>query len=105
MPLTDTQIRNLKPCVRAAKFSDRGGLHLLVTDGGSKLWRLAYRFGGKQKTLALGIYPHVSLADARSKRDSAKVRRPCWRPELTPLDMPKMSGHALAPLARIPLML
>lgn len=72
MPLSDTQIRNLKAGERAAKFSDGGGLHLLVTVNGSKLWRLAYRFGGKQKTLALGAYPHVSLAEARSKRDGAK---------------------------------
>src|SRR5262249_40211458 len=46
--------------------------HVLVQPTGSKLWRLAYRFAGKQKTLALGIYPAVSLADARSRRDKAK---------------------------------
>jgi integrase len=72
MPLTDTALRNAKPLARPAKLSDGGGLHLLVTPGGSKLWRLAYRFGGKQKTLALGVYPSVTLADARSKRDTAK---------------------------------
>jgi integrase len=72
MPLTDTAVRNAKPLARPVKLSDGGGLHLLVTPGGSKLWRLAYRFGGKQKTLALGVYPSVTLADARSKRDTAK---------------------------------
>jgi integrase len=72
MPLTDTLIRALKPAPRPTKHSDGGGLHLLVSPNGSKLWRLAYRWDGKQKTLALGAYPIVSLADARQKRDSAK---------------------------------
>lgn len=72
MPLTDTRIRLLKPKSAPAKYSDGGGLFLLVPPQGSKLWRLAYRFAGKQKTLALGVYPTVSLADARTKRDAAK---------------------------------
>lgn len=55
-----------------AKHSDGGGLHLLVSPQGSKLWRLAYRIDGKQRTLALGAYPIVSLSDARQKRDAAK---------------------------------
>lgn len=55
------------------KLSDGGGLQLLVTPTGGKLWRLAYRFGGKQKQLALGAYPAVSLADARKARDAAKA--------------------------------
>ena len=54
------------------KRSDGGGLHLLVSPTGGKLWRWAYRFDGKQKTLAFGAYPAVSLADARQKRESAK---------------------------------
>src|ERR1700730_4324107 len=70
--LTDAKIKALKPGSGPVKLSDGGGLHLLITPGGSKLWRLAYRFGGKQKTLALGVYPSVTLADARSKRDTAK---------------------------------
>ena len=48
------------------------GLHLLIQPAGSKLWRLAYRFAGKQKTLALGVYPIVSLEEARRRRDEAK---------------------------------
>jgi integrase len=72
MPLTDTLIRALKPAPSPTKHSDGGGLHLLVSPQGSKLWRLAYRCEGKQKTLALGAYPIVSLADARQKRDGAK---------------------------------
>jgi integrase len=72
MPLTDTAIRALKPGTKPAKHSDGGGLHLLVVAKGSKLWRLAYRYDGKQKTLAFGKYPDVSLAEARRRRDEAK---------------------------------
>lgn len=54
------------------KLSDGGGLHLLITANGSKLWRLAYRFDGKQKNLSFGAYPDVSLLEAREKRDEAK---------------------------------
>jgi integrase len=73
MPLTDAKIRNAKPASRTAKLSDGGGLHLQVTPAGGKYWRLAYRFAGKQKTLAIGVYPRVSLADARRARDDAKA--------------------------------
>lgn len=69
---TDTEIRKAKPTEKPQKMSDGGGLFLLVTPQGSKLWRLAYRFAGKQKTLAIGEYPTVSLADARTKRENAK---------------------------------
>jgi integrase len=72
MPLKDIIVRNVKPSPRPRKLSDGGGLHLLVQPNGSKLWRLAYRFFGKQKTLALGVYPAVSLAEARNLRDHAK---------------------------------
>jgi integrase len=72
MPLTDTQIRGFRPAGSPTKHSDGGGLHLLVSPKGSKLWRLAYRCDGKQKTLALGAYPIITLADARQKRDAAK---------------------------------
>jgi len=59
--LNDTRLRNAKRADRPIKLSDRGGLHLLIQPNGSKLWRLAYRFGGKQKTLAIGVYPTVTL--------------------------------------------
>ncbi|MBB3235801.1 tyrosine-type recombinase/integrase [Phyllobacterium endophyticum] len=72
MALTDTFIKALKPGSTPKKHSDGAGLHLLLTVQGSKLWRLAYRFGSKQKLLALGTYPAVSLQDARRKRDDAK---------------------------------
>ena len=62
MALTDTAGRNAKPGKKLVKLSDGGGLYLLIQPNGSKLWRLGYRFNGKQKTLAFGIYPTVSLA-------------------------------------------
>jgi Arm DNA-binding domain len=70
--LNDTRVRNAKHAGRPIKLSDSGGLHLLIQPNGSKLWRLAYRFGGKQKTLAIGVYPTVTLKHAREKRDEAK---------------------------------
>jgi integrase len=70
--LNDTRVRNAKGGDRPIKLSDSGGLHLLIQPSGSKLWRLAYRFDGKQKTLALGIYPTVTLKQARERRDAAK---------------------------------
>lgn len=71
MSLTDVAIRNAKPREKPFKLSDSGGLFLLVTPS-SKLWRFAYRFGGKQKALALGAYPVVPLSAARLLRDDAK---------------------------------
>lgn len=73
MPLTDTHIKRLKPSEKETKHADGGGLTLLVKPNGSKLWRLRYRFDGKQKDLALGKYPAVSLAAAREKRAEAKA--------------------------------
>jgi hypothetical protein len=70
--LSDARVRNAKSGARPIKLSDAGGLQLLIQPHGSKLWRLAYRFGGKQKTLALGVYPIVTLQDARQRRDEAK---------------------------------
>ena len=72
MSLTDMKCRNAKPGSALRKLSDGGGLQLWVQPTGARLWRLAYRFGGKQKLLALGVYPTMSLADARQGRDDAK---------------------------------
>ena len=72
MSLTDTSIRAIKPTGKAQKITDGKGLYLYVTPQGGKSWRMAYRFGGKQKTLCLGAYPAVSLKQARDKRDAAK---------------------------------
>ncbi len=71
MRLTDTAIRNAKPKEKQYKLSDEKGLYLLVKNAG-KYFRLDYRIGGKRKTLALGVYPDVKLAEAREKRDHAR---------------------------------
>ncbi len=70
--LSDAKVRALKPAEKPCKISDGGGLYLLVLPTGSKLWRVAYRHGGKQKTLALGPYPDVGLAEAREGLRTAK---------------------------------
>lgn len=73
MPLTDTFAKNIKHTGAAAgdKHTDGGGMYLLVNSGG-KYWRMNYRFADKRKTLALGVYPAVSLAKARARRDKAR---------------------------------
>lgn len=72
MPLTDTAIRSTKPDVKPKRLFDSGGLYLEVSPAGSKLWRLKYRIAKREKRLAFGIYPEVSLKDARVKRDEAR---------------------------------
>ena len=76
MPLSDTAVRNFKPRAKPFKLSDGGGLHLLVPTHGSKLWRLACRFGGKQKTLALGIYPGGNVGG--SARETGRGKETAW---------------------------
>lgn len=71
MPLSDPAIKKAKPTDKPYKLTDEKGLFLLVNAAG-KYWRLAYRFSGKQKTLALGVYPDVPLTRAREKRDDAR---------------------------------
>nr|WP_314862548.1 Arm DNA-binding domain-containing protein [uncultured Undibacterium sp.] len=73
-PLTETQVKSAKTTGKPLKLSDGGGLFLLVNSDGTKYWRMAYRFGGKQKLLAFGKYGknEVSLAEARAKRDEAR---------------------------------
>jgi integrase len=72
MPLTDTSVRNAKPGPKPAKLFDERGLFLLVTPAGGKLWRFKYRFEAKEKLLALGGYPDVSLKGARDRREGAR---------------------------------
>ncbi len=72
MALTDTAIKQAKPQAKPYKLADERGLFLLVQPIGSKLWRFKYRFDGKEKLLALGKYPDVSLAAARKQRDAAR---------------------------------
>ncbi|MDR2880768.1 MAG: Arm DNA-binding domain-containing protein [Azoarcus sp.] len=70
--LTNTAIRNAKPADKAIRLFDGGGLYLEVAPSGGKWWRLKYRFGGKEKRLSLGVYPGVSLKEARQRRDDAR---------------------------------
>ncbi len=71
-PLTDTEVRKAKPENNPYKMGDGGGLFLLVNPNGAKYWRLKYRINGKEKALAIGVYPDVSLADARERRGEAR---------------------------------
>lgn len=72
-PLTDTKIRTIKPAGKSQKLFDGGGLFLLVSPAGGKLWRLKYRFEGTEKLLTIGTYPQTPLAEARQKRDGARA--------------------------------
>ncbi|MGV7119176.1 tyrosine-type recombinase/integrase [Sphingopyxis sp. 550A] len=72
MVLTDTAIRKAKPKEKPYKVSDSQGLYLLVNPRGSKLWRVKYRMNGVERKLALGSYPEITLAEARSARDAAR---------------------------------
>jgi len=97
MALRDVAIRNAKPGAKAIKLTDGGGMFLLVTPAGGKLWRLKYRVDGREKLLAIGAYPEIGLGEARRRREEArelialgkdptrqkqrdKVRARVWRP-------------------------
>ncbi|EHR7583703.1 DUF4102 domain-containing protein [Salmonella enterica] len=74
MALTDTAIRKIKPTEKSFKITDSAGLYLLIKPNGSKLWYMKYRVDGKEKKLAFGPYPDVSLFKARQLRDAARSR-------------------------------
>jgi len=74
MPLTDTAIRNAKPADKPVRLFDGSGLYLEVAPAGGKWWRFKYRFGSKEKRISLGVYPDVSLADARKRREQARQK-------------------------------
>lgn len=73
MALSDTALRNAKPGDKPYKLYDERGLYLIVNPSGGKWWRLKYRLDGKEKTISLGTYPEVTLAQARGKRDDARA--------------------------------
>ncbi|GHU29393.1 integrase [Betaproteobacteria bacterium] len=72
MALTDTFLRNYKPQGTDKKQADGDGLFVLLKANGGKWWRFSYRYGGKQKTLSMGVYPDIGLKDARERREAAK---------------------------------
>lgn len=71
-PLTETKLRTIKPSGKTERHWDSHGLYLEISKAGGKLWRWKYRYEGKEKRLALGVYPEVSLKEAREKRDAAR---------------------------------
>lgn len=72
MALSDITVRSAKPREKEYKLSDSGGLYLLITPAGGKLWRLKFRVDGREKKLAIGAYPAIGLSDARKRRDDAR---------------------------------
>ena len=72
MKLTATECKNAKPKDKPYKLADGGGMFLLVQPNGARYWRLKYRYANKEKLLALGVFPEVSLSEARQKRDAAR---------------------------------
>ncbi len=73
VPLTESRIRQTEPSGKPLKLADGGGMYLLVRTDGSRYWRLDYRYDGKRKTLALGVYPDISLGEARNLRRAARA--------------------------------
>ncbi len=72
--ITAAKIAKIPSKDKPYKVADEHGLYLYITPSGGKLWRYGYRYGGKKKTLAIGVYPGISLADARDKRDAARIQ-------------------------------
>ena len=73
MSLKDTEIRAIRATDKPVRKADGKGLYVEAFPNGSKLWRLKYRFAGKEKRLALGSYPEIGLAEARKRRDAARA--------------------------------
>lgn len=94
-PLTDAALRKIKPGDRAQRLFDSGGLYIEVTPRGSLCWRQKYRFAGKEKRLAHGVYPEVTLAQARVRRDEA---RRLLAQGVDPGEQKKAAAAALQPL-------
>jgi integrase len=89
--LSDLQIKNAKPRDKDYKLTDGFGLHLLITPTGGKLWRFQYRYAGKQKLLSFGVYPSISLVEAREKRETARKQ---LANEIDPGDLKKAQKAA-----------
>lgn len=72
MALTAAEVRNARPGEKAYKLADGGGLFLFVSTAGARSWRMKYRFAGREKLLTFGLFPEVTLAEARERRDDAR---------------------------------
>ena len=97
MPLSDTAVRAAKPSERPVKLFDGRGLFLLVTPAGGKLWRFKYRFADKEKLLALGKYPEITLKEARVRSDDA---RKLLAHAIDPGEQRKLGGNTFEVVAR-----
>ena len=71
--LTDAKVRKIKPLEKRAKYADEKGMYLEVLPTGGMYWRLKFRINGKESVFSIGIYPDISLANARIERDKAKL--------------------------------
>ena len=98
MPLTDLAVRTAKPAERPFKLWDTRGLFLLVATSGSKLWRFKYRHGGKEKLLACGKYPEISLKEARGRCEEA---RKLLAHGVDPGEKRKAEGNTFESVARL----
>ena len=72
--LTELQCRNFQPQDKSYKKFDGGGMFLLIKPNGNKYWHLKYKYAGKEKLVSLGVYPGISLKEARKKRDEVKIK-------------------------------
>ncbi|CAI1005889.1 Putative prophage CPS-53 integrase [Serratia marcescens] len=105
MPLNDMQIRRAKPEAKTYTLGDGQGLSLLVEPNGSKSWRFRYRYAGKPKMISLGVYPTITLADARTRRDDARKlvaegKNPSEVRKQQKLDLQVESENAFEKIAR-----
>lgn len=90
-PLSDLQVRRAKPAEQPYRLADGKGLYLQVMPNGSRYWRMKYRFGGKEKLASFGVYPEVSLAEARQ---ACLAAGSCWQRDKTqPSRSAKSSAH------------
>lgn len=94
--LPDLSIKNKKPSDKPFKMADGGGLFVLVSPSGSKLWRLKYRYHGKEKLLSIGAYPAVSLSEARQARDDAKAILRAGNDPSVAKKLKKLSGATIS---------
>ena len=104
MPLTDLKIRSLKPEEKPRRYTDGGNLFVEVRPTGAKLWRFAYKFDGKQKLMALGSYPEISLAKAREKRAKARALLiegidPMQQAKIDKLERQALTEHTFSAIA------
>lgn len=104
MPLTATAVKNAKPKAKPYKMADQGGLHLLVTPSGGKLWRWKYRFHGKEKLLSIGSWPTISLAEARDHQKDARTKLkdgfdPSHQKKLEKLSLKQAAGNTFEAIA------